>query len=117
MRTATPAVFAVLLLAATGCGAGAPAGSSAATTTTTSIASCGTAVGHGVIVTDTLIEQGCTDQNGTKRLGKVRTCENGQRLWEMDGMIGLSGGPMLPENIKGDDGLTARFLNEFACNR
>lgn len=114
MRRVGP-LFAILTAATlTGCGA-TPGGDSPTTVTPASAGTCADVVREGSTITDALIDHGCTDVNGTKRVGKVTRCENGQRLWEMDGLIGLSGKPMLTANAKSGDGLTARVLNETAC--
>lgn len=115
MRPARPAILAVLLAALAGCGAEAPAGGTTTSGAASSAGSCTTVVRDGATVTDDLIDKGCTDENGSKRVGKVTTCKSGQRLWEMNGLIGLSGKPMMPENEKDPDGLTVRVLNETAC--
>jgi|SRR5688500_15743321 len=115
MQPARAVLAAVLVLA--GCGTQ-PAGTAPTTSTASASAGkCADVVRLGATVTDDLIDRGCTDERDAKRVGKVTTCKNGQRLWEMDGMIGLSGHPMLPETEKDPDGLTARVLNELVCNR
>lgn len=114
MRRAGPLLTILTAAALAGCGA-AQGGDSTPTVTPASAGTCADVVREGSTVTDALIDHGCTDGNGTKRVGKVTRCENGQRLWEMDGLIGLSGKPMLAENAKSGDGLTARVLNETAC--
>lgn len=97
-----------------GCGSGEPSTPTAADAPSTA-GICTEVVREGATVTDALIDQGCTDQNDAKRIGKVKTCKNGQRLWEMDGLIGLSGKPMLAEGADSGNGVTARALNEMAC--
>lgn len=114
MHPARATILAAALLAATGCGTEAPA-SSPTTTTASSAGSCASVVSDGATVTDDLIDKGCTDENGARRVGKVTACKSGQRLWEMNGLMGLSGKPMLPENEKDPDGFTVRLLNELAC--
>lgn len=114
MRPARAATFAALLLLLTGCGT--EAGTSPTTTTSAASAGkCSDVVREGQTVTDALIDTGCLDDKGTKRLGKVTVCKDGRRLWEMDKMIGMSGSRMVLESAAANDGITARVLNELAC--
>ena len=110
-RTLTLAAAAVVLAACTSTPDPAPA----TTSSTPAAKPCWDSVREGAIVTDALIEHGCIDPNGAKRFGTAKTCKNGQRLWEMDGLMGMSGKPMLPGNLKGEDGITVRALQAIAC--
>jgi hypothetical protein len=117
MRPARAVVLAAVLLTGAGCAADEPTGGPPATTTAASAGPCAEVVREGATVTDMLIDQGCIDANGTKRAGKVTSCKSGQRMWEMDGMIGISGEKMLTATARTPDGLTARALNEALCLR
>lgn len=105
-------LFAVALSLA-GCSS---AGTSSSTTTSASnLPSCSSVLRDGATVTDALIDSGCLDANGAKRLGEVKPCKSGQRLWEMDTWIGLSGEPMVTADAAGSDGLTGRQLYQRLC--
>lgn len=61
---------------------------------------CSEVVKQGATVTDELIDKGCVDDSGSKRIGTVKVCKDGRRLWEMNGMIGRSGGEMVPTDLE-----------------
>lgn len=112
MQPARPVLAALLLL--TACTAETPAPVPTTTTAASTAGSCSEVVRDGARVTDDLIDKGCTDSGGTTRVGKVTTCKDGTRLWEMDGLIGLSGDVMVPEQEQAD-GIPARMLYQRAC--
>ena len=114
MRTPLTLVAAVAVLAAC---TSTPDPAPATTSSTPAAKPCWDSVREGAIVTDALIEHGCIDPNGAKRGGTVKTCKNGQRLWEMDKLIGLSGEPMIPADRKDRDGIPARMLYGVLCNK
>lgn len=109
----TPALILIALLA-TACSSGGsdtPATTSSAASTA---GKCSEVVKAEAPVTDALIDQGCIDDNGTKRIGTVKPCKDGRRLWEMNGMIGRSGGPMVPTDLQ-VEGLRADQVIALAC--
>jgi hypothetical protein len=69
----------------------------------------------GARVTDDLIDNGCVDDNGSRRVGKVTTCKDGRRLWEMGDLIGLTGETLLPKDTKAGGGVTAEELTRQVC--
>lgn len=116
----TPPLILAVLLAATACSSGETGAPSTSSTPTTTSAAAG--AGRCVVVakqyekvTDALIDKGCTDENGTLRLGKHQVCKNGQRLWEMNDLIGLSGEEMVNREKKSPEGITAWMLFDRAC--
>lgn len=117
--TSTLLTVGLLTAALAACGSASPTASP--TTTSSSSASsarpCWEAVHEAAVVTDALIDDGCVDPNGAKRVGKVTKCKNGQRLWEMDKLMGLSGEPMIPADRKDQDGISARMLYGVLCNK
>lgn len=115
----TPALILAALVAA-GCSSGAtetPKTTSAPAVTTTAAGAgrCVVVAKQYETVTDDLIDKGCVDENGTLRFGKHRVCKNGQRLWEMDDLIGLSGQQMVNRFKKSPDGVEAATLYQVAC--
>ena len=89
----TPALFAVAFLAAA-CSSG--DGNPAATPSNPAAAGkCSDVVNEDATVTDLLIDQGCIDDTGSKRMGTVKLCKDGRRLWSMNGMIGRTGEKMI----------------------
>lgn len=76
---------------------------------------CSEVVKSNAAVTDVLIDQGCVDDNGTKRMGTVKQCKDGRRLWEMNGMIGRSGGEMVPTDLEVNGTRSDRLL-ELICS-
>ena len=115
----TPALLLVALLAAGCAGGGTQAPETSrtptATTTTAGAGRCVVVAKQYETVTDALIDKGCTDENGTLRFGKHRVCKNGQRLWEMDDLIGLSGQQMVNRYKKSPGGVDAVTLYQVAC--
>jgi hypothetical protein len=69
----------------------------------------------GARVTDDLIDNGCVDDNGSRRVGKVTMCKDGRRLWEMGDLIGLSGETLLPRDLKAEGGVLVEDLARRAC--
>lgn len=69
----------------------------------------------GARVTDDLIDNGCVDDNGSLRIGKVTACKDGRRLWEMGDLIGLSGETLLPRDLKAEGGVLVEDLARRAC--
>lgn len=87
-------------------------------TTTVTVAGAGRCeyvAQDGAIVTDSLIDKGCSDDKGSLRFGKHTVCKNGQRLWEMGDLIGLSGEAMIPRETKTGDGIHAWALFYRVC--
>lgn len=108
----TPALILTVLLTAA-CSSG--GSDSPATSSAPSISACSEAVKDGAIVTDALVANGCLDSNGATRRGTARQCKNGQQLWSMNGLMGMSGEAMVPANQKKSGDLTAKALFELAC--
>lgn len=105
----TPALILTVLLA-TACSS--DGGDSPATSSTpTTAGKCSEVVKSGAIVTDVLIDQGCVDDTGSKRLGTVKPCKDGRRLWEMNGMIGRSGGEMVSADLQVNGTRSDRMLD------
>lgn len=109
----TPALLAVAFLAAA-CSSG--GGDSPATSSAPSAAPCSEVVKDGAIVTDALIANGCLDSNGTTRRGTTKQCKNGQTLWSMDTLMGMSGEAMVPANRKIDGNLTEKAWFAVLCS-
>lgn len=100
-----PTVLILTALLAVACSSGesdTPAPSSAPATSAAVVTAgkCSDVAKSGAAVTDALIDQGCLDDNGTKRLGTVQQCKSGRRLWEMGDLVGLSGGEMVPSDLQ-----------------
>ncbi len=113
----TPALILTVLLAAgcsSGGGATQPTASSPTTTTVPGAGLCTEVARVGATTTDALIDKGCADENGTLRLGKVKTCKNGQRLWRMDRLIGLSGWVIAEDDMQ-IEGVRADTVLELRC--
>lgn len=66
-------------------------------------------------VTDTLIDKGCSDDNGALRFGKVTSCKDGRRLWEMGDLIGLSGELIFSRETKAEGGVPISTLYYRVC--
>lgn len=110
-----PTALILTALLATACSSG---GSDTSTTTSSAPASagkCSEVVKSNAPVTDALIDQGCLDDTGTKRIGTVKLCKDGRRLWEMNGMIGRSGGEMVPTDLEVNGTRSDRML-ELICS-
>lgn len=119
----TPALILVALFAAA-CSSGgtetpAPPRAPSTTATTASAAAgagrCEVVAKQYETVTDALIDKGCADEKGALRFGTHKVCKNGQRLWEMDDLIGLSGEQMVNRLKKSPDGVEAWVLYGRAC--
>lgn len=108
----TPALILTMLLA-TACSSG---GDSPATSSAPSVAACSDVVKDGAIVTDALIANGCRDSNGATRRGTTEQCKNGQTLWSMDTLMGMSGEAMVPANRKIDGNLTEKAMFAVRCS-
>lgn len=86
----------------------------AMTSTAAGAGSCAQLVRDGATVTDDLVDRGCSDSNGSVRMGTHKVCKSGRRLWKMNGYVGLSGGPMITETSK-VDGLAAGPTYDYLC--
>ena len=105
----TPALLLAAFLA-TACSSG---GTETPTTPSTpaTAGSCGEVVKPNAPVTDVLIDQGCLDANGAKRIGTVKVCKDGRRLWKMGDFIGMSGGEMVPTDLQMEGSRADRILD------
>lgn len=117
MRTVALILVALLVASCSSRGAETPLTSSTPATTSAAASAgrCVIVAKQYETVTDALIDKGCTDENGALRLGKHKVCKNGQRLWEMDDLIGLSGQQMVNRYKKSPDGIEASTLYQVAC--
>ncbi len=114
----TPLALVVLLTAA--CSSSPPTetpitNNTSTTTSASTVGRCEDVAQDGARVTDQLIDKGCTDDNGSLRVGTVTTCRDGRRLWEMGNLIGLSGETLLPRDVKGEGGVTVETLARRVC--
>lgn len=119
----TPVLIATALVA-TACSSGessAPSTASSAlalVTTTPSPAGasrCQVVAQEDQLVTDALIDKGCTDDKGSARLGKITLCKDGRRLWEMGDLIGLSGELIYSRETKAEGGIPVWSLHYRIC--
>ena len=115
MSPLRPMITAVMVLAVSSCSAETEMPPATTSTAPSTAGNCLAVARYGSIVTDELIDKGCTDDKGTTRKGTVKLCKDGRRLWEMDDMIGLSGGELVRPDRKSDDGIPAKTLFELAC--
>lgn len=105
----TPALILTVLL--TGACSSGETTTPPASSTPAAAGKCSEVVKSSATVTDVLIDQGCIDDAGVKRIGTVKPCKDGRRLWEMNGLIGRSGGEMVPTDLQVNGTRSDRLLD------